>query len=379
MACEPETRRHQRIVRPAASVSFVWVFLCGIAWIASGEHHAPDGFWREVFWGFVAALPGFTTAVVVFLVIARRLRQGKESSISALLVSIATLGGGLLMDWVVWGLVLDRLYPPYFAHGRRLHRQGTILAPRSVEGTSWVAPQEGVCFERLELSRDDRNLLAAHWRENGSKEHASIAAFAQLTLDLLTVGAPARLVMAAQRAAADEVRHAEQCYSVAKSIDGRDESPAPFPEAHTRRELSSSRPLALARIAVDALADGALNEGVASRLLARLGRSCHDPRLGRLLRDMAADEARHARDSWDLVEWCLAEGGAIVHNALTKAAAAMPASLGSPLPPMAREGRWTGWGVQSAAMEVVAYRFVRRHAERRLATALRASDERESA
>jgi hypothetical protein len=383
MPNEPETSRHRRNVRIVAGVSFVWVFLSGCCWIASGAHNSPDGFYQELLWGFFVALPGFLAAIVTVLRIATRLRRGKPSSIGALLVSIATLGGGLLMDIVVWGLVLDRLYPSQFAHGRRLHRRGRILAPRSTAGRGWIAKDDRLDAIALPLALDlpaeERRDLAAQWRENGSKEHASIAAFAQLTLDLLSVGAPASLVLATQRATADEVRHAELCYAVARAIDGRDESPAPFPEAHTRRELSPVRSIALSRIAVDALADGALNEGIAARLLARLGTSSASPALRAILLAMAEDEARHARDSWDLVAWCLEEGGTVAHAALTQAGETMPDTLGSPLPVAARLGAWAGWGVQSVAMEVAEYRLVRRHAERRLAALLRSSRSREAA
>ena len=50
--------------------------------------------------------------------------------------------------------------------------------------------------------------LAAHWTHIGQLEHASVAAFARFVLQLLGVGAPPSLVLAAQQALADEVEHA---------------------------------------------------------------------------------------------------------------------------------------------------------------------------
>jgi hypothetical protein len=46
-------------------------------------------------------------------------------------------------------------------------------------------------------------------------EHASVAAFARFTLDLLALGAPADLVQSAQQALGDEIAHAELCFGLA--------------------------------------------------------------------------------------------------------------------------------------------------------------------
>lgn len=350
-----------RLVAPAA---FLWLLFCGIGWIDSGARHTPTdaGFAVSVKWGLLAGAPAFIAAVVVFCWQVARLIRGTGASWSALVFSAGAIFGGLVMDLMVWDLYLSRLYPPAFAHGRRLHHHAKLLAARACRGAGWVSARVPV----LDVSAGDRAAIAAQWRENGSKEHASIAAFAHLTIDLMAVGAPATLVAAAQRASLDEVHHATACYGVARKLDGQDESPAPFPQAQTRRTLAVHRPIALAQIAVDALADGALNEGIASRILARLSRRASTPELARALAQMATDEARHARDSWDVIEWCLASGGDVVRRALVRARDTMPEELGSPLPPAARGGGWEAWGIQGVALEVSEYAVVRRHAQRRL-------------
>jgi len=308
--------------------------------------------------------------MVTFFSLVIRLIRGKASSWDGLLFSSGAIFGGLIMDLMVWDLYVARVYPSFFAHGRRLHHKAKILAARAQPGAGWIGSQ---AFE-LGVASSERDGIAAQWRGNGSKEHASIAAFAHLTLDLVALGAPAALVGAAQRAALDEVRHAETCYGIARSIDGREESPAPFPEAQVRRTLASARPVALAQLAVDALADGALNEGIAARILARLTKRAGTRDLSLMLAQMAADEARHARDSWDIIEWCLAEGGEVVRRALTRAKESMPEHLGSPLPAPAREGAWETWGVQGVALEIVEYTVVRRQAQRRLEALLDARE-----
>lgn len=361
-----------RALRPrglrAGFVAFGWVFFSGLLWMSTAQtsdQSARTALLASVATGFAVAFPGFLLAVVTFYRGAIDLLRGKPASLGALLLSAGAVGAALLMDFAVWNKVLDQLYPVYFAHGRRLHRGRKILSAASRPGHGWTTPN-GPLAGDLAIPPEAKAGVAAQWRENAAKEHASIAAFAQLTLDLLAVGAPAHLISSAQQASLDEVGHAEVAYALAKEIDGLSLVPAPFPEAHTRRALSRNRPLALAQIAVDALADGALNEGMASRLLVRLSKCSATPELSRLLKDMATDEAKHARDSWDVVEWCLEEGGELVHRALSRAAERMPDELGSPLPEAARDGAWSKWGVQGVALEQTEYVFVRRLASARL-------------
>ena len=125
-------------------------------------------------------------------------------------------------------------------------------------------------------------------------EHASVAAFARLTLDLLALGAPPELLASAQRDALDEIRHTELCFSLARAIDGKSESPGPFAEASRARTLPRTLSLALAKLAVDSLVDGALHEGVSARIVSKLARQCEVPAITDALRLIAADEGRHA-------------------------------------------------------------------------------------
>lgn len=353
-----------------AILAFGWVFACGFVWVSSGVRHLPEGAFTKSFAiGFLAAAPAAALALVLFFRLCVALVRGQPLSFTKLLALGASGGavfGAAMMDLVLWSMFLDRVYPSFFAHGRRLHRRGELLAPRTSEGTAWL----GGGLELREVPDDVRAGVAAQWRENAGKEHASVAAFAQLSLDLVALGAPPSLVAASHEDALDEVRHAEACYGVACALDGLARGPAPFPEARAHRPLPRLRDAALASVAVDALADGALNEGIASRLLARLASRAASSELASLLRGMAADEARHASHSWEVIAWCLAEGGPLVRAALVRAGEEMPASLGSPLPEAAREGAWERWGVQGVALEVAEYAVVRRLAQKKLASLL---------
>jgi hypothetical protein len=200
------------------------------------------------------------------------------------------------------------------------------------------------------VDEDVSAAVAAQWRENGRTEHASVAAFARLTLDLMALGAPPALVPAANRDALDEIRHTEICFSLARALDGKGESPSAFPEASRARTLPASRTLALAALAVDSLVDGALHEWVSARVIGRLVRRCEQPQIRAVLKEIAADEGRHAAHGWDVVAWCLAEGGSAVADALRGALKALPREARSPLPEAAWDGAWERLGIHGHAL-----------------------------
>jgi len=52
-------------------------------------------------------------------------------------------------------------------------------------------------------------------------EHASIAAFARFSLQLLSLGAPAGLIDDCTRALGDETAHARLCFQLASAYAGR--------------------------------------------------------------------------------------------------------------------------------------------------------------
>jgi hypothetical protein len=208
--------------------------------------------------------------------------------------------------------------------------------------------------------------LADQWRENGKTEHASVAAFARLTLDLMALGAPSRLVADSNRDALDEIRHAELCFGIARALDGRDVGPAPFPEAQRVSTLTRVRPVALAQLAVDSLVDGALHEGVSARVIAKLARRSEVPAIRAALVELAADEGRHAAHGWAVVEWCLAEGGTPVARALAGALRALPVRSKSSLPAAAEDGAWERWGIHGARLEADEYAAGRAHVVRRV-------------
>lgn len=341
---------------------FSWVVLGSLTMMMI-SHAYPFTFRAELFYLTGAFTCLGVVGAVVTLVQLGAYPIGERPHGFALAAAALPVG---LLGWVGAFLVHTAAYVPSYM-GRR-HRKGKkLLAPAIEPGASWAGAEPTA----LAVPDEARAALAAEWRDNGRKEHASVAAFAQLTLDLLAVGAPPELVAAAQSDALDEVRHAGMCFALARDIDGRAFSPAPFPDARARKLLfTASRSVALTQIAIDALADGVLNEGIASRLLAQLARRCELPAMAPVLRVMAADESRHAAHSWDIVAWCLESGGTVVASALRGAVNGMPKEVCSALPEGARDGAWERWGVHGVVMEAEAFAKTREAARTKLAALL---------
>ena len=155
---------------------------------------------------------------------------------------------------------------------------------------------------------------ALAWREDAALEHASIASFARLALDLLALGAPPDLVAGAGAAALDEVAHAKACFAIAARLGGTGAlGPAPL-------ALEGVRPLAdLAEVARDTAAQSCVGETVAALALARAAERCPDPALAAVIARVAEDELGHAALGWQIVAWACAAGGAEVRAAVRDA------------------------------------------------------------
>lgn len=346
-----------------AALAVVWSAFGSLAMIYTSHHPAYNGRGDEFMQYAAMTFPSGILGLLIFFRLlsleSTRRPQGIILAIAAMCMTAAGWTGSVL---------LHTSAPYYSAHGRR-HRRGRSsknLLPEHAASDAWANAAASV-----DMPADARAVVAAEWRENARKEHASIAAFSQLALDLMAVGAPPHLLLAAQRDAADEVRHAAECYAIARSIDGVALSPAPFPEARAQKFFPKARNEALAQIAIDALMDGVLSEGTAARILARVSSTCTFPEIAVKLRQLAADESRHAKDSWDVIAWCLAEGGDEVASRVETARKRMPAVLTSSLPEEAKRGAWECWGIQGAELENDAFSKTRAHAEQKLQEMLR--------
>ncbi|MSQ02716.1 MAG: ferritin-like domain-containing protein [Myxococcales bacterium] len=186
--------------------------------------------------------------------------------------------------------------------GRPFLEEGVIRTAPATARPGWA---RGRRPEVRALTPAERTILARAWTEDALIEHASVAAFARTTLELLAVGAPADLLAAVQAAAADEVRHARLSFALAERYGAAPVSPGRF-------ELGASVSIEtdLARLAASTFREGCVGETVVSLLSARAAADATDPAAKALLTLVAQDEARHAELAWRTLSWLLQEGGA---------------------------------------------------------------------
>jgi len=298
--------------------------------------------------GDVAALLGVYCASTDTWFVAGARMKGRA------LWGLGLLATGALNLFIAFsGTLMTLMSTSDFRRGRQLRRRGRVLLPRVEAGSlgaSWTAAALPGRLSPEYVA--DARVTAAQWRDNGRTEHASVAAFAALSTDLMSVGAPPSLIAAASRDALDEIRHTELCFSLARALDGQKLGPGPFPDARRGgAPLTLGRTHALARLAVDSLVDGALHEGVSARVLAKLARRCGSPVVADMVKQIARDEGRHAAHGWDVVVWCVEEGGSPVVHALEASLRALPDVMTSPLPEAARDGGWERFGIHGSQLE----------------------------
>lgn len=149
-----------------------------------------------------------------------------------------------------------------------------------------------------DASRPDPT-LAAFWLETARLEHASVAAFARFTMELLSLGAPADLVAGASAAMSDEIRHARIAFGLASHHAGEPVGPA---------ALATDDALALmdVRSVVERLfLEGCVGETWAAATARESAARTTGADRAALLA-IADDEAEHAALAWRALAWLLA-------------------------------------------------------------------------
>jgi hypothetical protein len=167
-------------------------------------------------------------------------------------------------------------------------------------------------------SSELRAQAAQAWARIGQMEHASVAAFARFTLQLLQLGAPAELVERATRAATDEAAHARLAFALASLCAGTNLGPGPL---DVRGSLEQTSLCDVVRLA---FREGCVGETVAALQVAEAAAGASSPRLRGLLARVASDEAEHAELAWRFLRWALQQEpalAAVVSEELTRAAA----------------------------------------------------------
>ena len=188
------------------------------------------------------------------------------------------------------------LEPP--VPGRPFLVDGEARLAALCERADWCAREPAI--ELSALSREQRARLAAEWARVAQMEHASVAAFARFSLELLAFGAPAELVALAAEAQADETAHAVAAFELASAYAARPLGPAKL--AVTGALTASS----LEQSALTTFLEGCIGESVAALEAALARDAASDPGVKAALERIARDESKHAELAFKFVRWALA-------------------------------------------------------------------------
>jgi hypothetical protein len=188
------------------------------------------------------------------------------------------------------------------------------LAPVVTSG-EWSIHAPGT--PRLDhLTPSERAALAEHWTKMGQMEHASIAAFARFSLQLLSLGAPPDLVDACTRALADETAHTRLCFQLASAYAGRAIGPG---RLDVDRSLEAT---SLEDIVDLVIAEGCFGETGAALDALEAAESASDPVIRAAYTQIAQDEQRHAELAFQFVRWALTHSGDSVRGRIQAALSA---------------------------------------------------------
>jgi hypothetical protein len=142
--------------------------------------------------------------------------------------------------------------------------------------------------------------LATYYEQLALLEHASIAAFARFTLQLLALGAPPDLIDDSQRAALDEAEHARLCFSLASRYRGEPCGPGPIDVRGALNDLDAATTL------VTTILEGCIGETVAALEAGEAAGYATDPFVKSVFETIQQDETRHSALAWRVVRWLIA-------------------------------------------------------------------------
>jgi rubrerythrin len=169
-------------------------------------------------------------------------------------------------------------------------------------------PAAGVGRVAAASSPELREAIHRGWLEQALMEHASVAAFARFSLQLLALGAPAELCSQAARAMQDEIEHARACFEHARRHSDSDGGPGPLDMTGVLDAMD------LEAIVLGTIAEGCIGETLAAIEAAEALAHCEDEAARSTLARIAEDETRHLELAWRFVAWALEVGPAALRE-----------------------------------------------------------------
>ena len=203
-----------------------------------------------------------------------------------------------------------RCEPGGCAIGRPFLVEGEQRLACAARRSDW---NELALLPRLEaLAPEVTAHLAQQWTRVALMEHASIAAFARFTLQLMSLGAPPDLIERSTSAMADETKHAKACFALASSYALQPVGPGRLVVESSLDEMS------LEAIVLNTIREGCIGETVAAVEAREAAEHAVDPALRALLLTISEDETRHAELAFRFVKWALAAGDVRLERAVRR-------------------------------------------------------------
>ncbi len=192
--------------------------------------------------------------------------------------------------------------------GRPFLIQGSTRTATAEQSVHWLNSTADRLGEKTATTRQGstldatgRQTLAAHWTQIGLMEHASVAAFARFSLQLISLGAPGDLVEASARAQLDEAKHTRLAFSLASKYRKTPIGPGRLAYSGALDDESWEQ------ILVTTILEGCIGETRAALEASHSAAVCRDPEVEKVLRTIAHDEGSHAELAWKAVAWMLVE------------------------------------------------------------------------
>ena len=192
--------------------------------------------------------------------------------------------------------------PSCIAVGRPFIVDGEMTVASLSVMNSWVSEKHA----SIELALDIRNEVIAHWKKAAQEEHASIASFSRLTMQLMALGAPPELLHASIQAQSDELSHAKACLHVVSLLSGTS-----YGFDGMRIAGAQAQEPTLNQLLVDSILEGCINETLAAAEAAYLSKECTHSKISKVLKAIAKDEEQHAALGWKIVAWCIEQDSSL--------------------------------------------------------------------
>eukprot|EP00913_Durusdinium_trenchii_P020590 g19339.t1 len=151
--------------------------------------------------------------------------------------------------------------------------------------------------------------LASHFISLGLAEHASVASFARVVMELMQLAAPADLVDRTLQAGREEVRHAQVAFSLARTWSA---------EGYQLGPLNGLEyaPVSFVQLARQTVFEAILGETAAFLRASLALRFATHQGVREFLLQVASDERRHAELAWATVAWAVQAKAEVVQEVL---------------------------------------------------------------